>query len=321
MNYFEEDTLDDLLRVVLSKLLTDDNLITASRSGELGGFTEIFGAMLVLKNPRARLSRSESKGKVFSALGELFWYLSKTNQLTFIKYYLSTYDKESDDGVLVRSGYGERLFWHNGADQMANVISILKNRPTSRRAVIQLFDASDLLEDYKSIPCTCTLQFLVRDGRLNMLVNMRSNDAFLGLPHDIFTFTMIQEIVARSIGVEVGLYKHSVGSLHLYEKHHESAKAYLGEAWQQIIPMGAMPEGCPWQEIETVKGVEELIRVGAPDELPEVNLSPYWRDICNLLLAFKRVKNNDYEGCNKIRDQLIDKSYRMFIDDRLQGLF
>jgi thymidylate synthase len=65
--------------------------------------------MLVLNNPRARLSRTESKGKLFSALGELFWYLSKENNLEFIEYYLPKYKVESEDGISVRSGYGRVL--------------------------------------------------------------------------------------------------------------------------------------------------------------------------------------------------------------------
>lgn len=99
--YFEAETLDDLLGEVFAHLLNDQQTITASQ----GDFTEIFGAMLVLQNPRARLSRTESKGKIFSALGELFWYLSKTNSHEFIEYYIpGGYKKESDDDNSVRSG-------------------------------------------------------------------------------------------------------------------------------------------------------------------------------------------------------------------------
>jgi len=105
-SFFEADTLDDLLRDVLSKLISMPDKLEASR----GPFTEIFGAVLVLNDPRARLSRSESKGKIFSALGELCWYLSKANELAFMEHYLPTiYREESDDGKTVRSGYGERL--------------------------------------------------------------------------------------------------------------------------------------------------------------------------------------------------------------------
>ena len=93
------------------------------------------------------------------------------------------------------------------------MLSLLRDKSTSRRAVIQVFDAVDLTKPHKDIPCTCTLQLLLRDRRLHMLASMRSNDVFKGLPHDVFAFTMLQEIMARSLGVEIGTYKHAVGSL------------------------------------------------------------------------------------------------------------
>ena len=65
-------------------------------------------------------------------------------------------------------------------------------------------------------PCTCTLQFLARGVKLDLIVYMRSNDVIKGLPHDIFCFTMLQEIAARRLSLEPGIYKHCVGSLHLY---------------------------------------------------------------------------------------------------------
>jgi len=69
-----------------------------------------------------------------------------------IDYYVpGTFAKESDDGQTVRSGYGERLMSFRGIDQLSNVIRLLRERGTTRRAVIQLFDASDLTGSYTSI--------------------------------------------------------------------------------------------------------------------------------------------------------------------------
>lgn len=320
--YFEAETLDDLLRLIFPKLLDSQETINATR----GNFNEIFGAMLVLKNPRARLSRTESKGKLFSALGELFWYLSKENNLAFIEYYLTKYKEESDDGISVRSGYGQRLFCHNGVDQINNVITLLKTKPTSRRAVIQLFDASDLSGNYNSIPCTCTLQFILRDNKLNMLVNMRSNDAFFGLPHDVFVFTMLQEIIARSAGVEIGTYKHCAGSLHLYEKHFENAKAYISEGWQSPISMDNMPIGDQWDSINSVRVVEEKARLSEDIDLTKIDLEPYWLDICRLLVVFNKsklpinCKEESLAVCNQIRSQISSPDYYMFVDARIESL-
>ncbi len=323
-SYFEEETLDDLLRAIFTQLLNQNGSIAASR----GRFSEIFGAMLVLRNPRARLSRSESKGKIFSALGELFWYLSQKNDLAFIEYYLPKVRKESDDNVSIRSGYGERLYSHNGQNQIANVIDLLKKKKTSRRAVIQLFDATDLSQNFKSIPCTCTLQFLIRDEKLNLLVNMRSNDAYLGLPHDVFSFTMLQEIVARSVDAEMGTYKHSAGSLHLYEEDFELTKQYLKEGWQSPVPMPKMSSGDPWNAISIVRKVEEQVRAMETVDLSTSGLDEYWADLCRLLVVFQKSKLNRAGKLSKnevsndisaLKSKMDCNAYNMFIDGRLDS--
>lgn len=190
---FSEKTLDDLMRTVTDKILTLGTLRTASK----GDFWEIIGAQLEVDNPRARLSLTETRGRLFSCLGELCWYLSGSEDPTFIRYYVSTYPLEADGTIF--GGYGPRLFQRDSTSQVRRVIDLLTRKRSSRRAVLQVFDRRDLETDHEEIPCTCTLQFLVRDDRLHMLTNMRSHDAYTGMPHDFFCFTMIQEIVARSL--------------------------------------------------------------------------------------------------------------------------
>jgi thymidylate synthase len=84
-----EESLDDLMRAVFKQLLKErGNFQVVSSKGKS---TETFGALLELKNPRARLSRSFSKAKAFSPLGELFWYLSGSDSVDFIKHYIPKY--------------------------------------------------------------------------------------------------------------------------------------------------------------------------------------------------------------------------------------
>lgn len=208
--YIAADTVDDMLRRVIGKLLSSKTSIRTTR----GKTREMFGVLLQINNPRARLSLTEKKGTLFSCLGELLWYLAKTDELAFIHYYAPEYRYESDDNQTIRGAYGPRLFNMRGHDQVANVLNLLRGRPQSRRAVIQLFEAADITSHYKEIPCTCTLQFTIRRKRLDMLTSMRSNDAFLGLPHDVFAFTMFQEIMARALNITMGTYRHVVGSMH-----------------------------------------------------------------------------------------------------------
>src|SRR4051794_16851356 len=73
--------LDDLLLKLFPKLLASTNRISTSR----GDAVEIIGVLLELKRPLARLSRSDTRGKPFSCLGEFLWYLSKDNSFEFIR--------------------------------------------------------------------------------------------------------------------------------------------------------------------------------------------------------------------------------------------
>lgn len=146
---------------------------------------------------------------------------------------------------------------------------------------------------------------------------MRSNDAYLGLPHDIFAFTMLQEIVARSLKVEVGWYKHAVGSLHLYSVNTSQAQTYIDEGFQERISMPPMPLGEPWPSIEKLLAVEKAIRLGRRP--PKVALEPYWSDVVRLLKVFKYSKQRgriSHERLKAIRKEMSSPVYENYINKR-----
>lgn len=317
--FLEEETLDDLLHSVFDRLSQVPVKVNASK----GITNESIGNLLVLKNPRARLSRSETRGKAFSAFGELLWYCSKSNDLKFIEYYIPNYkdfvEKDTTGEDIIYGGYGPRLFNMRGQNQIENILSLLKRKPTSRRAVIQIFDADDISQDHKDIPCTCTLQFFIREEKVCLYTSMRSNDAFLGLPHDIFTFTMIQEIIARSLKRDIGYYYHSVGSLHVYEKDLKSIKAYLDEGWQgtkQFMP--EMPIN-PWDSIEEVLKFESMIRKNELFDLSESLLDDYWKDIIQLLRIHTFFKQNEIESINFTSQGIKNKIYLTYIKEKIRS--
>lgn len=315
---FEAATLDDILHKILTELLNRPFDVKATR----GTSSEIFGASIQLTNPRARLSRTETKGKPFSALGELFWYLSKNNDLDFIKYYIHKYIDNSDDGITIHGGYGKRIFNMRGKyDQLDCIIKLLKEHPTTRRAVIQILDAEDMTKKYKDIPCTNSIQFAIRNNKLLMHTSMRSNDAFIGMPHDVFTFTMLQEIVAKTLDLEVGVYSHSVASLHLYNDNKKKAEDYLNEGFQSTtFNMPAMPNGDPWPSLEIVKKIESEIRTGYKFDIATLNLDSYWIDLVILLQIFSCFKKVDLDEAWKLKDKITNKNYQVYIESRFQNI-
>jgi thymidylate synthase len=309
---FAAETLDDALRLVFQEILRKGERVTASRGANL----EIAGARVEITDPRSRLSRTETRGKPFSCLGELCWYLAGESSVDFIAYYLKQHYRDYPHEGEVYGAYGPRLFNWRGIKQLANVTSILRTRPSSRQAVIQLFDAADVAEKHEDVPCTCTIQFLVRSDKPHMLVHMRSNDAFIGLPHDVFCFTMLQEIVARDLSVELGTYKHMTGSLHIYESELGEAQQFLNEGWQSSLArMPPMPVGEPWPAIATVLDAERQIRTGGRFEDAKLDgVHAYWTDLIGLLRVFRCNKDSDLEGIRAARARMSSSLFYPFID-------
>lgn len=307
-----QETLDDALLKLYPELLKLTDFVTATR----GDFTELVGVLIEITKPRARLSRSETRGKLFSSLGELLWYLSRDNKLDFIERYVGGYRKESKDGATVYGGYGPRLFSQRGADQVSNIIDLLRKSPTTRRAVIQIFDAEDITARHKEVPCTTTLQFFVRMDRLNMITTMRSNDAYLGLPHDVFCFTMLQELIARSVDVELGTYRHFAGSLHLYREHHPPAQDFVNERFQTPIEMPPMPLGDPWAAVASVLEVEANIRTGNPIDAKAMKLDSYWCDLIRILQIY--FAERDEVKINALSEAMSFRHFKPYILSRMR---
>lgn len=314
--YIVGSTLDDVMRDAIEAILARGHKNNPTK----GANTELIGVLLEFTNPRSRLSQTETRGKAFSCLGELCWYLAGTNDLEFISYYIPDYRKYEEGGVLF-GGYGPRMFGATGQNQIANVTALLKRNPDSRRAVIQLFDAGDIVEQHKDVPCTCTLQFMIREDALHLVTYMRSNDVYLGLPHDVFCFTMLQELMARTLSVELGTYKHAVGSLHLYDEHELAARQFLDEGWQPTDhSMPSMPVGDPWPAIRSFLDVEASIRNNKPVEVGKLDgLSQYWVDLVRLLQVFRCLREGDrVDKIAALRGNISSDIYRLYIDRKLR---
>lgn len=305
--YLRSESVDDMQHAVLSKLLLPrTKRVQASR----GEFFEISGAMLRLKNPRARLGRGIRQGRLFSSLGELLWYLAGSNELDFIYYYIKKYADESEDGLTIKGSYGERLF---RSRQIYRILSLLKSKSTSRRAVLQIFRKDDL-RNSKEVPCTISLQFLLRSKKLDLIASMRSNDALIGLPHDVFAFTMIQEIAARHLKVEVGTYTHFVGSLHLYTSDISRAKEYISDGLQRVTPMPAMPIGDPIPRIKLLLSAEQSIRKTGNSIKIEKDIENYWKDIIYILRSYHYVQKKDRSGVYRMKNKLSSDFYHQYLD-------
>jgi thymidylate synthase len=148
---------------------------------------------------------------------------------------------------------------------------------------------------------------------------MRSNDAYIGLSHDIFAFTMLQELVARTLDLDLGTYNHSVASLHLYDKDKNSALEYLSEGFQSTkITMPEMPFGNPWNAIEQIMIAEADIRNFKNIDAEKLGLEQYWTNLIYLLLIHSSFKKNEIGIVTELQKKIDDTMYNTYIDSRLK---
>jgi thymidylate synthase len=146
---------------------------------------------------------------------------------------------------------------------------------------------------------------------------MRSNDVFLGLPHDIFCFSMIQEIVARSVGCDVGQYVHVAGSLHLYDTDVKGARRFLDEGFHEKNEMPPMPAADPMPSINEICAVEAELRAGADPLSVVLPSEQYWADLARLFVVFELVRGGRLDQISTVVEQMSTDVYNLHVADRL----
>lgn len=104
-------------------------------------------------------------------------------------------------------------------DQMPAILWKLERTPATRQAVGLVWDRDTLGSGDEDYLCATSVQFLVRDGGLEAIVNWRSQDAWYGLPYNLFQWGQLVCTLATCLGLHAGTLTFNVGSLHLYERH------------------------------------------------------------------------------------------------------
>lgn len=215
--------------LTLSELMLEEGKPVTSRGMKT---LELHPVFLEIRNPTQRfLSINGRRNNPLQTIYETLWVLSGRNDIGALSYYMPRAKDYSDDGKTWTGGYGPRLYnWcpepgvSNGVNQIQGVLDTFRKDMATRQAVVQIWDPDiDGPEnDSRDKPCTNYLHFMIRDGKLDLMVVMRSNDLFWGFSAiNIFEWTFLQEIIAGVLVVEVGKYYHVVDSLHIYTNYVE----------------------------------------------------------------------------------------------------
>lgn len=239
-NFTVEDINDGLS--TLAKHLVNVGDEVGSRNGRV---MEMMHTGITVEKPWQReMLLPERKSNIAAQIAETMWVLAGRNDIEFLSHYLPRAADFSDDGETWRAGYGPRLRkwqWEmtstgKGADQLAEVVRLLRQDPLTRRAVMSIFDPGADYASSKDIPCNNWLSFSNRLGKLDLHVAIRSNDLIWGWSGiNYFEWSALQEIVAGLVGVGVGRLHFSTTSLHVYEQHWGKARDLGDSVWPEDI--------------------------------------------------------------------------------------
>ena len=225
--------LDLLARVLDSGVDRDDRTGTGTRS--------VFGHQMRFDLATGFPLLTTKKLHIRSIIHELLWFVSGDTNIRYLQDNgVSIWDEWADDNGDLGPVYGKQWRrWQtpNGReiDQLAELISMIKTNPESRRLMLTAWNPADV-PHMALPPCHCLFQFHVAKGRLSCQLYQRSADIFLGVPFNIASYALLTHMIARICGLKPGEFVHVLGDAHLYSNHFDQAREQLSRA------PGALPQ-------------------------------------------------------------------------------
>lgn len=231
MHLFEGRTANEAWSKAATAFLYEGEAF--EQDSRAGSTREILHAAFAIREPLERwvLARMPAVNPAFTIV-ETVWILAGRDDSALLNHWYPGLPKYKGAGERYHGAYGHRLRHWFGLDQLERAYQTLRNNQNSRQVVLQIWDPSVDLPDEegqpasRDIPCNVLSMLKVRNGRLEWTQVMRSNDLFRGTPDNFVQFTVLQEVMAGWLGLEVGSYNHLSDSLHVYEDDLELLKGF-----------------------------------------------------------------------------------------------
>jgi len=233
MRFLMQQYLDLLARVLDSGGDRDDRTGTGTR--------EVFGHQMRFDLAAGFPLLTTKKLHIRSIIHELLWFVSGDTNIRYLQDNgVSIWDEWADDNGDLGPVYGKQWrHWQTPygreIDQLAELISMIKSNPESRRLMLTAWNPADV-PHMALPPCHCLFQFHVAKGRLSCQLYQRSADIFLGVPFNIASYALLTHMIARICGLKPGEFVHVLGDAHLYSNHFDQAREQLSRT------PGALPQ-------------------------------------------------------------------------------
>ncbi|MHB8581069.1 MAG: thymidylate synthase [Ignavibacteriaceae bacterium] len=210
----------------LIKLVLDEGVRKPSRTGvdTLSYFGAFYRVDLSKGFPLLTTKKMEWK----SILHEVLWYLSGENHIRNLRKHTKIWDAWADENGNLETAYG--YYWRHfpsaekdkegnwqirEVDQIKYVIDELKNKPYSRRLVVTAWEPGNATKS-KLPPCHYSFAFNVSNGKLNCHLTQRSGDIALGIPFNLAAYSILTQIIAQEVNLELGFFAHTIIDAHIY---------------------------------------------------------------------------------------------------------
>ncbi len=157
-----------------------------------------------------------------SAVDELLWiWQKKSNTVNDLSSHI--WDSWADETGSIGKAYGYQLgvkhtYPEGEFDQVDRVLYDLKHNPASRRIMTNIYNFQDLHEMHL-YPCAYSVTFNVADGKLNAILNQRSQDTLTANNWNVVQYAVLVHMFAQVSGLEVGELVHVIADAHIYDRH------------------------------------------------------------------------------------------------------
>lgn len=153
------------------------------------------------------------------------------------------WDSWADEAGSIGKAYGYQIsktvFGYD--NQMDYILGEGEKNPTSRRLIMEMWNPDDLA-GMNLPPCAHHTQFIIKNGKVSMLLKQRSQDFVTANLFNVAEYAILLLMVARHLELEVGTLLHVIVDCHLYNKHEEIAKELLSREPKKSPTLWINPE-------------------------------------------------------------------------------
>lgn len=180
---------------------------------------------------------------VINAIDEILWiWQKKSNNVHELNSHI--WDQWADENGTIGKAYGYQLgkkysFKTKGGikemDQVDYLLYLLNHDPSSRRMMTNLFNHEEL-KDMNLEPCAFGTQWLVKEGKLHLILNQRSQDMLTANGWNTMQYAALQCMFAQCAGLKVGTLTHNIGDCHIYDRHIPLVKQLIEANPMDVCP-------------------------------------------------------------------------------------